>query len=42
VPLDIEASYREMAMDEERERVAHEWSEGLIGDVARDQPDAAR
>jgi predicted CopG family antitoxin len=42
VPLDIEASYREMAMDEERERVAHEWSEGLIGDVVRDQPDAAR
>jgi predicted CopG family antitoxin len=30
-------SYREMAKDEEREREALEWSEGLIGDVA-DEP----
>jgi predicted CopG family antitoxin len=42
VPQDIEAAYREMASDEERERAAHEWSEGVIGDVAGDRPDAAR
>jgi len=27
-----------MAADEEREREAHEWSEGLVGDVAGDPP----
>ena len=42
VQQDIEAAYREMACDEEREREAHEWSEGVIGDVAGDPPDAAR
>jgi len=42
VPQDIEAAYREMAADEEREREALAWSEGVIGDVARDEPDAAR
>ncbi|MEN8261337.1 MAG: addiction module antitoxin, partial [Pseudomonadota bacterium] len=31
---DMEAAYREMAQDEEREQEAMEWSEGLIGDVA--------
>ena len=41
VPQDIEAAYREMAGDEERERAAHEWAEGVIGDLAGDQPDAA-
>ena len=30
-------SYRAMAADEEREREAEEWCEGLIGDVA-DEP----
>lgn len=29
----LEASYREMAADAEREREAEEWSENLIGDV---------
>jgi len=28
-----------MAEDEERERLALEWSEGVIGDVAADLPD---
>ena len=42
VPQDIEAAYREMAADEERERKALAWSEGVIRDVARDEPDAAR
>lgn len=31
---DIEEGYRAMAADEEREREALEWAEGLIGDVA--------
>ena len=31
---DLEAAYREMAADEEREAEALEWSEGLIADVA--------
>lgn len=34
VPEDMDAAYREMAEDEEREREALEWSEGLIEDVA--------
>ena len=35
VPLeDLATAYREMAADEEREREASEWSEGLLGDVA--------
>jgi len=38
VQQDIEAAYREMAGDEEREREAHEWSEGVIGDAAGDPP----
>ncbi len=32
VPLDLEASYRDMAADQGREQQAHEWSEGLIAD----------
>jgi predicted CopG family antitoxin len=32
----LEEGYRAMAADEEREREAAEWSEGLIGDVADD------
>ena len=34
---DLEAGYRAMAADEEREQEAAEWVEGLIGDVA-DEP----
>jgi predicted CopG family antitoxin len=39
---DLEAAYRLMAADEEREREAVAWSEGLVGDAAGDEPDAAR
>jgi predicted CopG family antitoxin len=31
---DLSAAYRQMAEDENREREAAEWSEGLIGEVA--------
>jgi len=31
---DLDAAYREMAADEEREAEAFEWVEGLVGDVA--------
>ena len=31
---DLEAAYRAMAADEEHEREAVEWIEGLIGDIA--------
>jgi hypothetical protein len=31
---DLEAGYRAMAADEEHEREALEWIEGVIGDVA--------
>jgi hypothetical protein len=30
---ELEAGYREMAADEERERKAREWSEALIGET---------
>jgi hypothetical protein len=30
--LELEAAYREAALDEEREEEAHEWCEALIGD----------
>jgi hypothetical protein len=33
---DLEAEYREMAADEEREAEAHEWAEATIADVADD------
>ena len=39
---DLSAAYRAMALDAEREREALEWSEGLIGDLAADRPDASR
>jgi hypothetical protein len=39
---DLSAAYREMALDSERERDALEWSEGLIGDLVADRPDASR
>jgi len=31
-PADLEEGYRQMAADEEYEREAREWSEGLIGE----------
>ncbi|HEX5138774.1 MAG TPA: addiction module antitoxin [Planctomycetota bacterium] len=34
---DLEIGYRQMAEDEAREAEAHEWTEGLLGDVA-DEP----
>jgi hypothetical protein len=33
-PGGLEKGYADMAADEAREAEAHEWSEGLIGDVA--------
>lgn len=36
LPADMEAAYREMAADEERESQALDWAEGVIGDVADD------
>ncbi|MCH7712081.1 MAG: addiction module antitoxin [Chloroflexi bacterium] len=30
---DLEASYQEMAKDEERENEALEWAEAMIGDI---------
>jgi len=33
----LKAGYEQMARDEEREREADEWSEGLIGDPSHDQ-----
>jgi hypothetical protein len=36
IPADMEAAYREMAADEERESQALDWAEGIIGDVADD------
>lgn len=38
VRSDIDAAYREMAGDEERERDAREWCEGLIGDSGERKP----
>ena len=37
LPEDMEAAYRDMAADENREREALAWSEGLIGN-AGDEP----
>ncbi|HVH79033.1 MAG TPA: hypothetical protein VM782_06570 [Stellaceae bacterium] len=34
---DLDEAYRQMAHDQEREREATEWSEGLIADIA-DEP----
>lgn len=30
---DLEAAYREMALDKKREKEADEWIEGFIGDI---------
>jgi predicted CopG family antitoxin len=35
LPGDIEAAYREMAGDVNREQEALEWSEGVISDASR-------
>ena len=32
----LEAAYREMSKDEEREREAQEWIEGVVGDALPD------
>lgn len=42
VAQDMEASYREMAADQERERDALEWSEGVIADASVTDTHAAR
>ena len=42
VPLDIEASYRDMAADHVREQEALEWSEALIADSSLSEPPAQR
>jgi hypothetical protein len=42
VPMDIEASYREMAADASREQDAFEWSEGLIEDASLTDTHAPR
>jgi len=34
VDEDLEAAYRSMAADDEREAEAAEWVEGVVGDVA--------
>jgi hypothetical protein len=39
--LDLAAGYQAMAEDQEYEREAVEWVEGLTGDIA-DEPTAAR
>ena len=41
MPEDMETAYQDMAADEDREREALAWSEGLIGD-AMDEPQATR
>lgn len=41
LPEDMETAYRDMAADDDREREALTWSEGLIGDVG-DDPHATR
>ncbi len=42
VPQDMEAAYRDMAADEDREREALEWAEGVIADGCPPEPHASR
>ena len=42
VPPDIEASYRDMAADQTREREALEWSEAVIAGSSLPEPHASR
>ena len=37
MPAELEAAYRQVAADEDREAEAFEWAEATIGDVA-DEP----
>ena len=39
LPDDIEAAYREMAADEEREREALAWSEAVVADAVNEPHD---
>ena len=39
---DLDAAYREMAADREREHEANAWVEGVVGDACGDEPRAAR
>lgn len=41
-PLDLEASYREMAADRAREPEALDWSEGVIADSSPMEPFVSR
>ena len=34
IPKDLDAAYRQMAQDEEREAEALEWAEATVGDVS--------
>ena len=34
IPQDLEAAYKQMAQDEERESEALEWAEATVGDVS--------
>lgn len=34
--VDLDEEYRVMAADEQREAEAHEWTEGIVGDLADD------
>ena len=38
IDADLELAYKEMGADEERERQAVEWVEGVVSDVAADEP----
>ena len=38
----LEASYRDMILDEDRECEADEWTEGLVGDSLPGAPDVPR
>jgi predicted CopG family antitoxin len=42
VPQDLEASYRDMAADQAREREALDWSEGVISDSSLPESHASR
>ena len=42
VPQDLEASYRDMAADQAREREALDWSEGVISDSCLPESHASR
>jgi predicted CopG family antitoxin len=42
MPLDMEASYRDMAADRTREQEAMEWSEALIADSSLPERHASR